>query len=102
MKLPFYAIKERLERFLNSFNSPDNNQEQAADLALLPPPRFGLSFNLDIRTGSWDHCLVNTHESRGDNRFGWRNHYRETRRSSYRRGSRHGYRCECQTAPKGN
>ena len=38
MKLPFYAIKERLERFLNSFNSPDNNQEQAADLALLPPP----------------------------------------------------------------
>ena len=38
MKLSFYTIKERIERFLGAFNSPEKNEEQHADLALLPPP----------------------------------------------------------------
>ena len=38
MKISLSATKERLQRFLSTFKSPKNDQQQPADLALLPPP----------------------------------------------------------------
>ena len=38
MKLSFNTTKERLKHLFSTFKSPDDNQQQPADLALLPPP----------------------------------------------------------------